>query len=93
MSIGEVYAWLLGMQNSSIYDAARLAQPDEVVNFKTGDGLEKAFVLANVMRNRTPGQVVTIHSEGGKVELGIDRAYSFCSQKGFDRRLVIQPCK
>ncbi|MCF7973387.1 MAG: hypothetical protein K9N55_06200 [Phycisphaerae bacterium] len=52
MSIEQVYAWLLGMHNKSIYDGNRLAQPDEVVNFKTGDGIEKAFVLANIAHHR-----------------------------------------
>ncbi|MHC4639473.1 MAG: hypothetical protein ACYTBV_18550, partial [Planctomycetota bacterium] len=38
MSIDEVYNWLEKMNNNSIYDENRLAQPDEVANYKTGDG-------------------------------------------------------
>ncbi|HNX34504.1 MAG TPA: hypothetical protein PKM57_07745 [Kiritimatiellia bacterium] len=37
----------------SIYDGpARLAQPDEVWNFRRGDGFEKALLVANVVRSR-----------------------------------------
>jgi hypothetical protein len=53
MSIEQVYAWLLGMHNRSIYDGNRLAQPDEVVNYKTGDGIEKALVLAIIAHHRS----------------------------------------
>jgi len=39
--------------NESIYDGAtRLAQPDEVWNFRRGDGLEKALMAANILRGR-----------------------------------------
>ncbi|MHC4485660.1 MAG: hypothetical protein ACYS4T_10675, partial [Planctomycetota bacterium] len=35
MSVEEIYAWLGRMKNISIYDGRRLAQPDEVANYKT----------------------------------------------------------
>lgn len=36
--------------NESIYDgSSRLAQPDEVWNYRTGDGLEKCLLAANVL--------------------------------------------
>jgi len=54
MSIGGVYEWLNRMPGASIYDRNRLAQPDELANYGTGDGLEKAFLLANVLRHRNP---------------------------------------
>ncbi|MFC1498389.1 hypothetical protein ACFLS1_07980 [Verrucomicrobiota bacterium] len=41
------------MPNESIYDGPhRLAQPDEVWNYRRGDGLEKALLLANILKNR-----------------------------------------
>ncbi|MHC4567370.1 MAG: hypothetical protein ACYTE3_16625 [Planctomycetota bacterium] len=52
MSLDEVHQWLGQMGNESIYDGKRLAQPDEVANFQRGDGIEKAFLLANVVRSR-----------------------------------------
>jgi hypothetical protein len=42
-----------GLASESIYDEpGRLAQPDEVWNYRRGDGLEKALTLANVLRSR-----------------------------------------
>ncbi|MCK4998157.1 MAG: hypothetical protein KAS23_01435, partial [Anaerohalosphaera sp.] len=45
----QVYSWLGGMVNESIYDGRRLSQPDEVCNFHRGDGLEKAITMANIL--------------------------------------------
>ncbi len=50
--LGEVYDELKSWPDESIYDANRLALPDEVVNFKRGDGIEKAITLVNVARSR-----------------------------------------
>jgi hypothetical protein len=47
--IAHVTAW----PDESIYDGVtRLAQPDEVWNFKHGDGLEKAILMASILHNR-----------------------------------------
>jgi hypothetical protein len=89
MSVDQVYAWLLGMRDSSIYDAQRLAQPDEVVNFKSGDGLEKAFVLANVIRQRQADQAVTITAEGQRVLVAAHETYCFSSTKGFQQTVSL----
>ena len=48
----DAYERLLGFGDESIYSGDRLAQPDEVWNFNTGDGLEKALTLVNIARNR-----------------------------------------
>lgn len=43
------------LDDDSIYDEdGRLSQPDEVWNYKRGDGVEKALLLANVLRARHP---------------------------------------
>jgi hypothetical protein len=90
MSIDEVYAWLLDMRSTSIYDAQRLAQPDEVVNFKTGDGLEKAFVLANVIRHQCPTMALELQGRGEQALLRTsDCDYAFSSSKGLDLVLNI----
>jgi len=48
-----VIAAVTELPNESIYDeAGRLAQPDEVWNFGRGDGLERAVLLANLLRAR-----------------------------------------
>jgi hypothetical protein len=45
------------MSDESIYDEkGRLAQPDEVWNYRRGDGVEKAVLLANILRRKRPGE-------------------------------------
>jgi hypothetical protein len=89
MSLEEVYTWLNQMNNDSIYDGKRLAQPDEVANYKTGDGLEKAFLLANVIRQRNPAQNIEIVSDkSGVVVKGPDQ-YRFASAKGLQKQISI----
>ena len=90
-SIGDVYTWLKAMDDASIYDDKRLAQPDEVVNFRTGDGLEKAFVLANVVRKRTPQEGVEIVVDENQVVLKGAAEYRFGSTKGLIKQVGILP--
>jgi len=89
MSIGQVYTWLEQMKNASIYDGKRLAQPDEVANYKTGDGLEKAFVLANVIRQRSPQQDIEIIVDKSDVILNGPGQYRFISAKGLEKHVHI----
>ena len=67
----------------SIYDGpARLAQPDEVWNFRRGDGAEKALLLANVLRSRHPERPLTIAitPDSATLDDGV-RTYRFASTK------------
>jgi hypothetical protein len=89
MSVGEVYAWLDEMDDASIYDGKRLAQPDEVANYKTGDGLEKAFLLANVIRQRNTEQDIEITVDSNSVLLKEQNDYKFSSNKGLTKRISI----
>jgi hypothetical protein len=89
MSTDEVHTWLEQMNNTSIYDARRLAQPDEVVNYKTGDGLEKAFLLVNVIRRRDPKQDVEIVIDKDDVAIKGTGEYRFVSAKGLEKRIHI----
>ncbi len=89
MSVEEIYAWLEQMKNASIYDGKRLAQPDEVVNYKTGDGLEKAFLLANVIRERNPEQDVEIITDKNQVILKGQSEYRFVSTKGLEKHVSV----
>ena len=53
MNEQELIAQVTTWSDESIYDGStRLAQPDEVWNFKHGDGLEKAILVASVLHNR-----------------------------------------
>jgi hypothetical protein len=87
MSLDQVYTWLGQMNDSSIYDQQRLAQPDEVANYKTGDGIEKAFLLANIIRQRDPGQEIEIIADKGDILLKGPGKYRFASGKGFEKAI------
>ena len=89
MSLEQVYAWLEQMTNTSIYDSKRLAQPDEVANYKTGDGLEKAFLLANIIRQRDPHQDVEIIVDNKDVVLKGQNEYRFTSEKDLEKHVRI----
>jgi hypothetical protein len=76
------YQLLLGMPGDSIYDGKRLAQPDEVWNFGRGDGLEKAFVLANFLYNESRPETMKIKVSDSEVLLSADsKNYFFESGK------------
>ncbi len=52
MEIAEAFNYLDNLSKESIYSDNRLAQPDEVWNFSTGDGLEKGIALLDIARSR-----------------------------------------
>ncbi|MHC4203598.1 MAG: hypothetical protein ACYSTT_03035 [Planctomycetota bacterium] len=89
MSLEEVYKWLGQMRNDSIYDNGRLAQPDEVANYSTGDGLEKAFLLANVIHKTEPSQDLEIIADKGAVSLKGRKKYIFQSTKNLIKNISI----
>jgi hypothetical protein len=88
-SIEDCFQWLKDMPNASIYDAGRLAQPDEVVNYKTGDGVEKAFTLANIIHRRTADEQIEIKISGKSVVLTATGKFEFESSKGFEKIIKI----
>ena len=89
MSVEQIYRWLKQMKNISIYDGKRLAQPDEVANYKTGDGLEKAFLLANVIHQRSPEQDIEITVDNNDVVVKEQSEYRFASNKGLKKLINI----
>ena len=89
-TIEQVYEHLKQIDNESIYDGSRLAQPDEVVNYNKGDGLEKAFVLANIIKKRNPEQKLKLTVDNSRVKLQQDGVeYSFDSKKGLKNQLSL----
>jgi len=81
---------LKNMHGDSIYDGPRLAQPDEVWNFQTGDGLEKAILLSNVWKKRHPEETTELTVHPNRVELTLaDRTLSFESTKELSSKLSI----
>ncbi len=89
MSAAEVYKWLEKMRNASIYDGKRLAQPDEVANYARGDGLEKALLLANIIRRTQPEQDINITVDNNEVVLKAATQYRFTSTKGLEKQVFI----
>jgi hypothetical protein len=72
------------MPAESIYDeTGRLAQPDEVWNFQRGDGVEKAVLLANILRRRAPDDelVLDVSPTDARLKAG-SQEHVFPSQKG-----------
>ena len=88
-SIKETYQWLEQMDNGSIYDGSRLAQPDEVINFHRGDGAEKAILLANVIHDRDSEMSIVIEINDQNVLLKAEEDYYFTSNKGLDKKMVV----
>jgi hypothetical protein len=71
-------------ENESVYDGpGRLAQPDEVWNYARGDGVEKALLLANILRARRSQEEISVGIDGRKVlvKAGRDK-YDFATEKG-----------
>jgi hypothetical protein len=89
MSLDEVSGWLKKMDNASIYDGKRLAQPDEVANYRTGDGLEKAILLANIIRQKLPQQDIEIIVDKSNVVLNAAGEYHFASSKELTKKIRI----
>ncbi|MDL2240616.1 hypothetical protein LJC69_03215, partial [Bacteroidales bacterium OttesenSCG-928-K22] len=48
-SIDEIHQIILDLPNKSIYSEGRVAQPDEVWNFQSGNGFEKCILFLNVI--------------------------------------------
>ena len=91
MSVEEVYEWLQRMPGSSIYDRNRLAQPDELANYGTGDGLEKAFLMANVLRHRNPEVPLQLEVDSSRVLLRGAQEYEFVSAKSLRGQVDVDP--
>ena len=69
LSDDELLRNLEQLSTESIYDGARLAQPDEVWNYRRGDGLERALLLANIWKARHPLEPLALASDGALVTL------------------------
>ncbi len=84
MTDDEVEAVIAAMPGDSIYDEpGRLAQPDEVWNYGRGDGVEKALLLATILKARSAGVSARIDVAPDKAALVMkDRRIEFVSAKG-----------
>lgn len=89
-NIEQVYGELCLWDNESIYDGKRLGQPDEVANYQTGDGAEKAILLANIICGRKPEQKIEIVINNESIILKADKEYKFTSTKGLKKTITTQ---
>jgi hypothetical protein len=88
--ISTLYYMLTTIENNSIYDGKRMAQPDEVWNFQSGDGSEKAILLANFIKNKNCDAVIEIDINKENVELIYQNEhYRFISSKSLTKRIKI----
>jgi len=88
MDPGEAYALLENWPDESIYEGNRLALPDEVVNYKRGDGIEKAITFINILKARHlevsfDQSGITIHVKTGS------KKFSFQTKKNLQLPAVI----
>ncbi len=93
LDLPQVFEKLTKMENTSIYDGTRLAQPDEVWNYGRGDGLEKALCLLNIVRNRNPQEglrlkgdkktVVVCHEDGEEFRFSTDKGLELPREDDF----------
>jgi hypothetical protein len=89
-SAAEVFDILRSMPDESIYDHKRLALPDEVWNFKRGDGIEKALLLADFLINKDCMSEVSIEIDNKKVQLNHKgNVFHFSSHKSFRKAIKI----
>lgn len=86
----QIHEILINLPNESIYDSNRLALPDEIWNFKRGDGIEKALLLADILIQRDNTASIEIKINNKKVVLesaGIE--FHFISHKNFRKKIII----
>ncbi len=82
LEVEQAYKMLLDLPDDSVYSDVRLAQPDEVWNFKRGDGIEKAILLANIILNKNFDGNLDLVVENNKVVLNAnDKRYEFITKK------------
>jgi hypothetical protein len=90
LSVAEVHNLLLSLDNISIYDDVRLAQPDEVWNFRRGDGIEKSLLLAAVILRSDKEASVSISIRKTSVILTYNgNSYKFESAKSIEKQIEI----
>lgn len=89
-NIPEAYRIINGLNNVSIYSENRLALPDEVWNFQSGDGIEKAILFAGFLVNEHKAKSVSININDKDVNLHLEnRAFHFVSNKQLKKELRV----
>ena len=87
----EIHEIIGRLENESIYDSGRMAQPDEVWNFGRGDGAEKAFLMADalVFNDRAAEVTVSLHDDQAIVGYG-GTEFRFVTSMGHIKKILIR---
>jgi hypothetical protein len=90
-AVAEIYDIVDKLENVSIYEGPRLALPDEVWNFRRGDGIEKALLFADLLANRNNATDIHIFIDGESVRLTADElSFEFRSDKNLKKTIHIK---
>jgi hypothetical protein len=90
-TVNDAYQLISGFPDESIYDSQRLAQPDEVWNFRRGDGVEKALLFANYLYHERKQTCLKLAVEGSTVTLETKtKHYSFHSKKNLVKKINLK---
>lgn len=90
-SINQIYEILKNLPEESVYEGKRLALPDEVWNFKRGDGIEKAILLADIILKTESTSVIKIVIENEIVGLEVSgQRYHFKSGKKLSKTITLE---
>lgn len=87
----EIHEIISRLENESIYDSGRMAQPDEVWNFGRGDGAEKAFLMADALVFNDPATEVSVTLRGDQAIVGHGGSeYRFATSMGHQKKILIR---
>jgi hypothetical protein len=86
----EVFMAIDALSGESIYEGKRLAQPDEVWNFRHGDGIEKALLMASWIHHADKDSEMILDISWNDVVLSYSgENYTFRSTKGLSKKIII----
>jgi hypothetical protein len=89
-SVRKVFEIINNLPDESIYGDKRLALPDEVWNFRRGDGIEKALLLADIIVQNDHQASLLIEIGKNKASLNYNgKDFHFRSSKSFIKTIRI----
>jgi hypothetical protein len=87
----EAYEILINLDNQSIYDGNRLALPDEVWNYRRGDGIEKAILFSSFIHENDSTSALTVKIDNASVSVEYQNtSYKFTSQKSLKKTIFAE---
>ena len=89
-SVQDIVNSLQLLSGESIYEGNRLALPDEVWNFRRGDGIEKAILIADILVNRYANKKIEIWIDHKGATVGYEgNNYEFPTAKKLIKKITI----